>query len=494
MVGVIAALVVLALVADWVDAIRRPRHWWIYHHDVDGGRIRHEHRYVVARWLGCNRLVWWHFRHVARPRCERPPSVGPGRMEWRTVIVDTDISAAGGPELQDAAPYPWTFALVDLVTGAVYDRGLPITVDSFGDLISDVTSTLQGSIDVRPAEVRDRAAVRALVNAVVTEATLRPFVVVIEGPGNPLAAYSLTYASLTAAGTLTLTGTAFGSVLAFRQVWDDLTYVDVDQFVIARDLVAYAQGQPTNSGKTLGSGVTAGIPAESLPLGITTDTALSGVARTKAYAGADSADVATLLTDLAELDGGIDYAFDVVWSAEDNRYWFPLRLGYPYLGRTLEQTGLQFTANTVNGNVLDWTLATGGGTGGDGSANVVREAGQGSGGSSGEDVGQTFSAPAVAVQAGAPVMMATVSRPEEADPENLGAYAVADVVRFAGDGRTLTVTLRGDAWPILGTFNRGDTALFTIEDAPGRIEFEARIVGWTVRGAKVDLILAIVED
>lgn len=403
-------------------------------------------------------------------------------------VAQASETTAGVPALRDAAPYPWTFALVDLVSGAVYDRGLPVAVESFGDLISDVSSQLRASVDVRAREVRDRAAIRALVTALADPAaTLAPFVVVIEGPGNPLAAYVLTYASLSGDGTLALTGTAIGSVLAYRQVWDDLRYLEVDQFVIARDLVAYAQGQPTTQGKTLGAGLTAAIPAASLPLGVTVDTAASGVARTKTYAGSDSLDVATLLDDLADLDGGIDYAFDVVWSAEAGRYWFPLRLGCPTLGRAFEQTGLQFAANLTNGNVLGWQLAAGGG--GE-SGNVVRAAGQGSGGSSSDDTGQLLSAPALGIRAGAPAMMRTVSRTEESDLDNLAAYAAADLQLLAGDARTFRVTVRGDAWPLLGAWNRGDEALFTIEDAPGRVELIARIVGWEVQATQLDLIVA----
>ncbi|MFL6138794.1 MAG: hypothetical protein ACJ74O_13475 [Frankiaceae bacterium] len=404
-------------------------------------------------------------------------------------IARSSETTAGIPALRDATPYPWTFALVDLLSGRPYDRGLPITVDRFGDLISDTSSQLSASVDVRAREVRDRAAIRALITAITAPgATIAPFVIVIEGPGNPLAAYALASASLSASGALTLTGTAIGSVLAFREVWDDLSFLEVDQFVIARDLVAYAQGQPTTQGKTLGQGLTAAIPAAALPLGITVDTVASGVARTKTYAGADSADVATLLDDLAGLDDGIDYAFDVVWDAEAGRYAFPLRLGHPALGRSFEQTGLQFVANLTNGNVLDWQLATGARSEG---GNVIREAGQGSGGASSDDTGQLFSSPAVAVQPGAPVMMRTVARTEEADPTNLADYAAADLAALAGDAKTFGATIRGDAWPLLGNWNRGDEALFTIEDAPGRVELIARIVGWEVRGNQIDLTLQL---
>lgn len=195
--------------------------------------------------------------------------------------------------------------MTDLTTSTVVDAQVPFTGVSFADSVSGGGGSFTGSCSVNyPA-----------FSAWPSNDGLRRVVWPCRD-GNPVGAYLLTGASVPDARATVIQwkGTRLDWILSQRVIVDTLTFTNVDQNHILRDLIRYAACQTAlfSSPPVQQAGM---LPQGAVPW-LVLDAVTSGVARTRqetvgntddGYPASARKNVAQMIKNLTELDQGIEY-------------------------------------------------------------------------------------------------------------------------------------------------------------------------------------------
>lgn len=131
----------------------------------------------------------------------------------------------------------------------------------------------------------------------------------------------------------------FDTYLEHRQLRTTHRAKDLDQLDIARDLVDYAQKQPGGD------------------IGITYDTHLSGIKRSRTFAASDQPAIRELLDKLASAENGFEWRVRCYRDPDTGRRTKLLDLGYPILARAGDDVVL-----TKPGRILTYAMPTDGTT------------------------------------------------------------------------------------------------------------------------------------
>lgn len=197
----------------------------------------------------------------------------------------------------------------------------------------------------------------------------------------------------------------------------------------------------------------------------------SGVLRDRLteYLGRDLRNTGQVLKQLADVEGGFDYAVEVVQDALGVRSRL-LRLGYPRLGRPVEASELVFEKP---GNIITW------GDDYDWWSSVNEQHEQGA--TIGEgDLAAPLHAVArdeAALARGVPLLQEVSSEHSSVTVQaTLDAHARADLAAAPGPVETYSCTVTGDgrkpgdphgpiAYPVVGSYIPGDEALYEVTDS-----------------------------
>lgn len=244
------------------------------------------------------------------------------------------------------------------------------------------------------------------------------------------------------------------SYFHFRRLAATLTYTQVDQLQIARNLVA-AVDAAGNIGLE------------------TEDTIMSTVLRDRTYAGSELKDVREALLQLGEVDHGFDLAVDVE-TGPDGDPRLILRLSYPRRGRTVADSGLTLE---YPGAVLDYDWAGGG------SPPLTTVYGIGTG--DGEAALRATATNPDLLTAGWPVLEGDLSITDVSLQATLDAHTRAAADAAAGTVTTPSLSVTADN-PPLGSYLEGDEVRLRILDdvfgGPGPVDVDVtgRLTGFTV--------------
>jgi hypothetical protein len=222
----------------------------------------------------------------------------------------------------------------------------------------------------------------------------------------------------------------------------DVSFVQVDQNEIARQLVAIAQSH--NGGD----------------IGIVPDTANSGVLRDRTWHGYELADVGQALKQLSEVEGGPDIQFTVGANLDDlGRPIRLMRIGTPNLG----QVGSPFVFES-GAAILSYRFPS------DGTRMATRAYALGEGSERGAIIAVAEDADTIAN--GWPLLESDANYSTVTEAATLQAHAVAD--RYAGRLPVVlpTITVAGDGsnrfgqrvWASTGEYQVGDQARVVIKD------------------------------
>lgn len=227
-----------------------------------------------------------------------------------------------------------------------------------------------------------------------------------------------------------------------------VTQAGVDQNNLARYLITLAQSHAGGD------------------LGISLDTALSGILRDRTWAGYELADVGNELRRLTQLLDGPDITFGVSPSPDANgRPVRIMRTGTPLLG----QQGSAWVWE-YGGNVTSYTWPS------DGSRYVKRAFATGKGMEYGLPI--AVAEDTDPLRASYPLMESETAYSSVTEPTTLQQHVDADQQVSRLPVALPTLTVRGDRSPKIGEWGVGDDGLVRIEDdfAPNGIDTAMRIV------------------
>lgn len=233
----------------------------------------------------------------------------------------------------------------------------------------------------------------------------------------------------------------FLSYFNHRRIRRTVTYLQVDQFAIAEDLIDTAQDLPGGD------------------IGITTLGLASGVLRDRTYLSSEVKNIREALLQLGSVENGFDLTV-TVGRSPDGSPRKVLALGYPTLGRSQRATGLvlEYPGNVVN---YDWarlgsSLAT----------TVFAIGGTPPGVTSDPDNDATLRSQAdnvSLVDAGWPVLESDVSFTDVTEQSTLDAHALGEAAVRSGIVVVPTLVLYGDD-PPLTSYMVGDFVRVRITD------------------------------
>ncbi|MFN2636920.1 MAG: hypothetical protein ABR585_07840 [Gemmatimonadaceae bacterium] len=257
--------------------------------------------------------------------------------------------------------------------------------------------------------------------------------------GIPWGEYWITGASISRSGrdtpSIALRGSTLDAYLLHVELQEDLEYTSTDQVTIARNLIAHMQAQAGAN------------------IGLTLKTGLTSVPRDQTYAATDGGTYGQRLVELAQLDGGFEWAINVgVSGGAIERQWV---WGYPTLGDgTIRHV---FSDGANGGDILQWSedidalrgatrwRARGGSQGGDASVSST-------------PLISTVHEAAAHLTAGWPRLDRTVNRSTVTDPETLEDWAAYWVATAPGALRVDSITVALGANPTFTPDSLGDTA------------------------------------
>jgi hypothetical protein len=225
----------------------------------------------------------------------------------------------------------------------------------------------------------------------------------------------------------------------------NVPFTDRDQCDIARDLVAIAQAHPGGDIR---------VRPES--------TARSGITRTLLYPGSDLKSTGEALRELASLEDGPDFLFDMAYGS-DGRPVRRLRVGTPHLGQQGTPHVWEYGANLIG---YTWPA--------DGASTANRVFALGEQGESNQLV-----AVAEDPGTGRPLTETEVSYVHLTDADLLRSQARSALAAVSTPVVLPELTVRADLEPVLGSYQVGDDALVVIKDVffPEGIRFGVRITG-----------------
>lgn len=348
-----------------------------------------------------------------------------------------------------------------LVTGQVLADWLPLDVDSFSRALGDVgelTATLDlGQDSARDADLLGVLEPRRTVLWVAQDAYPVWAGIVWDLPHSSILSYQLPIRARTVE-----------SLLARREVRDDLVFTGADVFDAARSLVLAG-----TSGKGA-SGVVAGLELPAGPAGSTVSVT---------YLGSESQDVLAALQALA---GSADFEFTIE-PGYDGSLGGVLRLllGRPRLGLAADAAGPSLT---FPGNVLDYAWPRTGGA----SANSVRATATSTSAAGTQESwvsGAAYGLDVDDLAAGNPLLEDTIAFPGGivTTQAQVDTYAGTVLAQRAGSATVPTVKLGGGALPPLRELVLGGSYWFSatspLHPSPGGgtpgLAALVRVVGWT---------------
>lgn len=342
------------------------------------------------------------------------------------------------------AEYAYLFA--DLLTNAVLEE-LPLVDVSFGRALGDAGS-FSASIPIYDDRVR----------ALGWEAATRPnrTIVYITRDDELLSpAYWLrTRRDATdndGNSVIELGGSELWTYWQHRRIRTTLSFEAVDQAAIVEEIIDELQAVPSGD------------------IGLVVDAPATGVVRDRTYYGYERKEAAEAIKQLSEVIDGFEFAIDV--SGDPTNPTKTLAVSYPRRGVSGFETDLLFE---LPGNILSYSWPEDGTR----QANVVDAIGEGEG----DDMLIATATDAASLAAGYPLLEATVSFKDIRDLDYLEPHAEAELEASAQVVTIPSVTVLGDADPIVGSFDTGDDARFVILDDrfPEGIDVYARIVGFEV--------------
>lgn len=257
------------------------------------------------------------------------------------------------------------------------------------------------------------------------------------------------------AGKLMLAGNGWLSYLAHRHIRSNLVFVDADQAQIVAEILYHLADQPGGD------------------IGIAVVAPPSGVLRDRTYYGYERKLAGEAIQQLAEVGDGFDFVLEVAWD-DDGAPVKTLVVAYPRLGVQAFETPLMFDRP---GNIVgfDWPEdATR-------MANLSDAIGVGEG----DDMLIATSVRGDMLDGGYALFEQVASYKDVRVYSTLVEHADADVDAAAAPVTIPTLTVLGDADPVVGTYRPGDDCriAITADRFPGGLDTYGRIVGFTVEPA-----------
>jgi hypothetical protein len=341
----------------------------------------------------------------------------------------------------------YTYLVADLRSGTVVDE-LPLTGVSFDKRLND-SGTLRGQLRVGDPGVDTREP-RLLTEPGRTA-------VYVDRDGELLWGGIIWTSRYSAAGnTLEIGAADFLSYFEHRRVLDYpvtasgvVSYPDTEQLTIAAGLVERAQSHPGGDLDVEIRGTT-----------------VSGVRRTVSYAAGELKPVADALRDLANADGGFDFAVDVEYGP-DGRPVRYLRFGYPRLGQPGGPHVWEYGAN-----LIDFTWPR------DAASMATRMFAQGSG-----EVPLQVAEDSAAFANGWMLLEDVASQLDTEDLALVNAQARGELQARRRPVVLPELTVRADREPFVGSYSVGDDVRVVIDDpffAGDQVDITLRLLSFEV--------------
>jgi hypothetical protein len=344
----------------------------------------------------------------------------------------------------------YTYLVADLRTGAILDE-LPLMGVSFDKRLND-TGSLRAQLRV------DDPGIRVREPRLLTEPGRTA--VYVDRDGHLLwggIVWTSRYSAANA--TLEIGAADFLSYFEHRRVLaypvnptGSVDFTGVDQLTIAAHLLQLAQSHP---GGDLGIQVRG--------------TAASGVNRTVGYAAGELKPVADALRDLANADGGFDFAVDVEYGQDGRPVRF-IHFGYPRLGQPGTPHVWEYGANLID---FAWPR--------DAAAMATRMFAQGT--SDGDTPLVAYAEDSAAHAAGWPLLEDAASQLDTKDADLVGAHARGELAARHSPIVLPELTVRADLDPVVGAYAVGDDIRLVIDDpffAGDQVDVTMRLLSFEV--------------
>jgi hypothetical protein len=334
--------------------------------------------------------------------------------------------------------------------------------------------SLSGTVQLPPPNSTADRARGSVINDAVDECRR---LLVVERDG-VVVADGIVWASPYSDGTSSrsITAASLWSYFRRRYITARTVFPLTDQLTIARTLIDTAQAASGGS------------------IGVTHNTGLSTVTRSRTYERGELKPVAEAIEQLASVDNGFDFAIDCNWDPATGALVRTLNLAYPRRGRNFLATGHVFEmGRNITG--FEWPS--------DGTATANRVWGIGAG--EGTSMLMTAKVDATQIQPltsggpGYPLLEDVITNKDIRELSTLEAQTQARLDAYSSPIVIPKISVRADVDPVLGSYITGDAARIIIPPNtsprfPDGLDTYKRIVGWDVTvddqgGEHVDLIL-----
>jgi hypothetical protein len=348
------------------------------------------------------------------------------------------------------AEVTYTYLVADLRTGTIVDE-LPLTGVTFDKRLND-TGSFRAELRVDDPGIRVREP-RLLTEPGRTAVYVDRNGQLLWGGIVWTSRYSASDAKLEIGASDFLSYFEHRRVLSYPvNPTGSVTYTGADQLAIAGQLLQLAQSHP---GGDLGIQVR----------GATT----SGVNRTVSYATGELKPVADALRDLANADGGFDFATDVEYGP-DGRPVRYIRFGYPRLGQPGGPHVWEYGANLID---FAWPR--------DAAQLATRMFAQGT--SDGDTPLLAYAEDTAAYAAGWPLLEDAASQLDTKDAALVAAQARGELGARRRPVLLPELTVRADLTPVIGEYSVGDDIRVVIDDpffAGDQVDVTMRLLGFEV--------------
>ena len=364
----------------------------------------------------------------------------------------------------------WTYPTINFTTGAVVSEHVPFTGVSFSNHLRDggaFTGTCEVDLPYLSGDMRN-VAIRLVTFPCKN--------------GVPFGAYTWMSGPAVALDSTVqkISMERYDKVLMRRPIMDDLVFTGKEQVDIARDLVRYGTGLPTQYTDTPVYPDASWAAYAQIPwLRLAGGNSAVYRDRTKVVNGQDDdgyrrknhKPVGQALQQLADLQNGFEFRWDV--GRDSSGLYALLSFGYPIIGAYPDMAA-RINFEYPGGNVVD-------GSYGWDATDYANRSEQVGGDAQGSATVGTASNTAALV-AGYPLRVNTTQQSNVADQTNLTDKATADVAVTSVVKDSYSLKLSGDKEPVLGTYVIGDHVMVRIRRG-GRTDLDERIMrltGWTI--------------
>jgi hypothetical protein len=344
----------------------------------------------------------------------------------------------------------YTYLVADLRTGTIVDE-LPLTGVSFDKRLND-TGTFRANLRVDDPGIRDREP-RLLTEPGRTAVYVDRDGILLWGGIVWTSRYSASTATLEIGASDFLSYFEHRRVLAYPlDPAGTVAFTDTDQLTIAAQLVALAQSHPGGDIGLSTRGATA-----------------SRVTRTVRYDAGELKPVADALRDLANADGGFDFAVDVEYGS-DGRPVRYLQFGYPRLGQPGGPHVWEYGANLAD---FAWPR--------DAASMATRVFAQGT--SDGDVPLLAYAEDPAAVASGWPLLEDAASQLDTKDTSLVAAQARGELAARRRPVVLPELTVRADLDPVVGSYEVGDDVRLVVADpffAGDQVDVTVRLLSFEV--------------